>query len=171
MTTTAITTLDQLLAYAHVLEQEAVERYQELAEQMQVHHQPQLAELFQTMARVEGQHVDRVEALADGRTLPRLAPWDYRWADLESPERVPIGAEQYGMQPRQALELVLAGEERAQAFFAAVAASCPDPVARTLAAELAEEEQQHAALLHDWLRRYPCAAEDAPDLDEPLAQD
>ena len=103
MTTTAITTLDQLLAYAHVLEQEAVERYQELAEQMQVHHQPQLAELFQTMARVEGQHVDRVEALADGRTLPRLAPWDYRWADLESPERVPIGAEQYGMQPRQAL--------------------------------------------------------------------
>ena len=41
-----INTLDELLAHAHELEREAVERYEELADQMEVHNQPELAKLF-----------------------------------------------------------------------------------------------------------------------------
>jgi rubrerythrin len=170
---TTITTLDELLAHAHGLELEAVERYQELADQMSVHNQPELVELFQTMARVEGLHVDKVRALAADRELPRVAPWEYRWPTLESPESVPIGRERYRMTPRQALELVLAGEERAYDFFAGVAHACPDPAARQTAAELAEEERQHAVLLHEWLARYPAETDSQQplDLDEPVEQD
>jgi rubrerythrin len=170
---TTIATLDELLAHAHGLELEAVERYQELADQMIVHNQPELVELFQTMARVEGLHVDKVRDLATGRELPRIAPWEYRWSTLESPESVPIGRERYRMTPRQALELVLAGEERAHGFFAEVANSSPDPAARQTAAELAEEERQHAVLLREWLARYPAGTDSREplDLDEPVEQD
>jgi rubrerythrin len=77
------------------------------------------------------------------------------------------------MTPRRALELVLAGEERAHAFFAGVAGSSPDPAARQTAAELAEEERQHAALLREWLARYPAEtdAQEPSDMDEPVEQD
>ena len=170
---TAITTLDELLAHAHQLEEEAVARYQELADQMVIHHQPELVTFFQTMARVEGLHVAKVRELAAGRELPRLAPWDYRWLTPEAPESVPIGQEHYRMRPRQALELALAAEERAHAFFAQAAGSCPDPEAQQTAAQLAEEERQHAATLREWLTRYPVTADPDVllDLDEPMAQD
>lgn len=170
---TAIATLDELLAHAHGLEQEAMERYQELADQMRVHNQPELAGLFQTMVQVESLHVDKVRDLTANRELPRVAPWEYRWPTLEAPESVPIGQERYRMSPRRALELVLAGEERAHDFFAEVASSSPDPAARRTAAELAEEERQHAVLLREWLTRYPAGtgSDEPPDLDEPAAQD
>ena len=170
---TTIATLEELLAHAQILEREAVERYRELADQMLVHHQPELAELFLTMARVEDQHVDKVEELAGGRALPRLAPWELRWPTLESPVRVPIGHERFRMRPRRALAWVLACAERAYDFFAGVASSSPDPAARRTAGELAEEERQHAVLLRDWLVRYPTENHVGRprDLDEPAAQD
>jgi rubrerythrin len=170
---TEITTLDDLLIYAHELEQDAVARYQELVDQMIVHNQPELVELFQTMVRAESLHVDKVRVLASDRELPRLAPWDYRWLTQEAPESVPIGQERYRMRPRQALELALAAEERAHAFFAHVADSSPDPAARQMAAELAEEERQHADLVREWLNLYPVTtdADALIDLDEPMAQD
>ncbi|MBL8252611.1 MAG: ferritin family protein [Candidatus Competibacter sp.] len=169
----AIATLEELLAHAHNLELEAVERYQELADQMVVHNQPDLVELFRTMVRVESLHVDKVRDLAADRELPRLAPWGYRWSTLESPESVPIGGESYGMTPRRALELVLASEERAYAFFAGVADSSSDLAVHQAATELAEEERQHAALLRGWLARYPAEADSREplDMDEPVEQD
>ena len=57
----SINTLDELLVHAHELEREAVERYEELAGQMEVHNQPELAELFHKMAAIEQLHVDKVE--------------------------------------------------------------------------------------------------------------
>lgn len=169
----AIATLDELLAHAHRLELEAVERYQDLAEQMLVHNQPELAALFQTMSQIEGLHVDKMQDLAAGRELPVIAPWDYCWPTLESPESVPIGSQGYRMTPRQALELVLASEERAYDFFIGVASSSPDPTACQIAAELAEEEREHAVLLREWLNRYPPETDsrEALDLDDAVAQD
>jgi len=98
----SINTLDELLVHAHELEREAVERYEELAGQMEVHNQPELAELFHKMAAIEQQHVDKVESLAGSQPRP-LAPWDYQWQTPESPESVPVGQGHYRMNPHQAL--------------------------------------------------------------------
>jgi rubrerythrin len=167
----AITTLDELLTHAHVLEIEAVERYEELAGQMEVHNKPELAVLFRKMAAIEQQHVDKVKALAGGQPR-RLAPWDYTWQTAESPESVPVGQGHYRMNPHQALTLVLASEERAEAFFAGVAEQATDPVVRETATQFAVEEKQHAELLREWLARYPKPAEDwHQDLDDPVAQE
>ena len=169
---TTINTLEELLAHAHALESEAVERYEELAEQMEAHNNPELAELFQKMAAVERKHVDKVEHLAGDNTLPRLAPWEYRWQSAESPESVPVGQSHYRLTPYQALSLMIACEERAQAFFAEVACTSPESTLRTMAAQMAQEETQHAELLRQWRNRYP---EPEPgwevDLDEPVSQE
>ncbi len=168
----AIGTLEELLAHAHTLESEAVERYEELAEQMDVHNSPELADLFRKMAAVEQNHVDKVESLAADVPLPRLAPWDYRWQNPEGPETVPIGQGHYRMTPYQALSLVLACEERAYAFFDSVARQNPDPLIQSTAVLLAEEERQHAELLRQWLARYPEPEGDWQlDLDEPVSQE
>jgi len=50
----------ELLAHAKAMESEALERYLELAEQMEVHHNPEVAELFRKMARVERKHVEKI---------------------------------------------------------------------------------------------------------------
>ncbi len=167
----AINTLDELLAHAHILESEAVERYEDLADQMEVHNKPQLAELFHKMAAIERLHVDKVEALAGGQP-ERYAPWDYHWQTPESPESVPIGQGHYRMNPHQALTLMLACEERAEAFFAGVVKTAADPVTRETAAQFAAEEKQHAELLREWLARYPKPEADwQEDLDDPVSQE
>lgn len=169
---TTISTLEELLAHAHTLESEAVERYEEMAEQMEVHNSPELTELFQKMAAVERKHVDKVEHLAGDSALLHLAPWEYRWQSAESPESVPVGQSHYRLTPYQALSLMIACEERAQAFFAEVARSNPESTLRTMATQMAEEEAHHAELLRQWRSRYP---EPEPgwevDLDEPVSQE
>ena len=167
-----ITTLEELLAHAHALESDAVERYEEMAEQMEVHNNPELAELFHKMAAVERRHVDKVERMAGDRALPQLAPWEYRWQTPESPESVPVGHSHYRLTPYHALSLMIACEERAQTFFAAGARATSDSTLRTMAAQMAEEESHHAELLREWRGRYP---EPEPgwevDLDEPVSQE
>jgi rubrerythrin len=171
MTTLAITNLDELLTHAHVLEMEATERYEELAGQMEVHNNAELAELFHKMAAIEQQHVDKVQMLAGGQPR-RLAPWDYQWHDAESPESVPVGQGHYRMTPHQALTMMLACEERAYAFFADVADHTDDPVLRETATQFADDEKHHAELLREWLPRYPEPAADwQVDLDEPVSQE
>ncbi len=169
--TATIDTLPELLAYARALESEAVERYEELAEQMAVHHNHELAELFRKMAAIEQQHVDQVDTLAAATPLPRLAPWDYQWNNPEAPETIAFDQSHYRLTPYQALTLMLAGEERAGAFFAGVARQTGSEAVRDLAVRLAAEEQQHAEQLRQWLTRYPEPAPDWDvDLDEPVPQ-
>ncbi|HPE71921.1 MAG TPA: ferritin family protein, partial [Candidatus Competibacter sp.] len=72
----------------------------------------------------------------------------------------------------QALTLVLACEERAEAFFAELAESTSDPAVREMAVQFAAEEKQHAELLKEWLARYPEPKADWwQDLDDPVAQE
>lgn len=166
-----INTLDELLAHAYVLENEAVERYEELAAQMEVHNRPEITELFRKMAAIERLHVDKVETLTGGQP-DRLAPWDYHWQTPESPESVPIGQGHYRMNPHQALTLMLGCEERAYAFFAGVAETASDPVLKETAAQFAADELQHAELLKEWLSRYPEPKADwQEDLDDPVSQE
>jgi rubrerythrin len=170
--TATIQTLPDLLAHAHALESEAAERYEELAEQMEVHHNLEVAELFRKMAAIEGKHIAKVESLASNLQLPRLAPWDYHWQDPEAPETVPVGQGHYRMTPYQALSLMLACEERALAFFTTVAGQHANLDVRAVAEQLAEEEREHLDLLRQWLSRYPEPAEDWQfDLDEPISQE
>jgi rubrerythrin len=70
------------------------------------------------------------------------------------------------------LQLSLAGEKRALAYFTSIVETTKDPKVKKLAAELVEEEAEHVALVHRLLLRYPKPSENwADDLDPPVSQE
>jgi rubrerythrin len=167
----SIASVGEFLAHALELEYESAERYRELAGNMTVHNNPEIAELFEYLARMSDLHAQEVEEHAKGIELPQIPPWDYKWAAGGSPEA--NAAEQdeeisYLMTPIQAMHLALHNEIRGREFYARVAAGSPDPEVRRLAAEMADEETEHADLLEQQLARMdPSRAQPVEDLDPP----
>lgn len=151
--------VDELLAFALAIEQEAAERYAELADQMEVHNNSEVAELFHKLAAIEAKHIANVNTMSEGRKLPPISLWYSPWEDAESPEALAHDEAHYLMTPYHALSLALKGERRAASFFARMAETAQDAEVRRMASRLREEEQQHAALLEEWLGRYPAPVE------------
>ncbi|MDH3453370.1 MAG: ferritin family protein [Gammaproteobacteria bacterium] len=161
-------TVAELLAHSLAIEAEAEERYTMLAEQMEVHNNDEVAQLFRRLAEIEGKHIAKVKAMSGIEPIPHIAPWDLRWQGKNSPEAPEFEDVHYLMTPHHALELALQGECYAAEFFADVAASARDETVRQMAAELAEEEREHVALVEKWLARYPKPRRDwAQDHDPP----
>ena len=70
------------------------------------------------------------------------------------------------------MQLALAGEERALAYFTSIVETAKDPKVKKMAAEFMEEEAEHVNLVHRLLRRYPKPSETwADDLDPPVSQE
>jgi rubrerythrin len=78
----------------------------------------------------------------------------------------------YMMTPWHALQLALAGEERALAYFTSIVEAAKDPKVKAMATELVEEEAEHVNLVHRLLHRYPKPSESwAEDLDPAVSQE
>ncbi len=153
----AIATMAGLLSHAHAIETEAVERYELLADQMEVHNNPEVSALFRKLARIEAKHAAQIEdeARTQGTEIARLSPWEYDWPDVEAPETAAIDEAHYRMTPHHALTMALAGEERALRFFEHAAATAGDPEVEAMAQEFAADEARHVALIKDWLAQHP----------------
>jgi rubrerythrin len=156
------------LAHALQLESDAVERYSELTGAMEAHNQPDVARLFREMSGYAVMHRDEIRAIAGtGGGLPRLQPWEFDWGGgAESPESADWEATHYLMSPAHALRLALDCERMANRYYAGVAAVTKDAEVARLAAEFAEEEACHAALLEKWAEKHPLPAagwDDDPD--------
>lgn len=160
------------MAHAHKLETEAAERYAVLADQMEVHNNPELTALFRKLERIEKIHAETIAERADLDALSRLSPWDLQWPGFESPEAMDIGAVDYMMSAHRALSLALDGEKAAVRFFEALAQRAETPEIRTMAESFAEEEREHVRLMAEWLAKYPEAdGEPAEDPDPPVMQE
>ena len=145
----------ELLVHALVVELEAVQSYKDLAAQMEQCGNKEVAELFQKMAVLEAEHAQTIREKSGDIELPELAPWEYRWAGVESPETIDLAGIHYLMTPHQALQLALENEKNAKEFFEEAAKGATDARVRELAAEFAEDERQHVAWMEDWLANYP----------------
>jgi len=146
--------LNRFLAHALELEEEAMTRYQELAEAMQAHNNLEVAEFFAEMAEEAVKHLAEVRTHASGEALPELAAWEYDWS-MEAPESASYEAVHYRMDMRQAIELALANEREAGEFYAQMAAAAEDPETANVAATYAEEEAEHARRLEERLEALP----------------
>jgi rubrerythrin len=167
----AIASVGEFLAHALELEYESAERYRELAGNMAVHNNPEIAELFEYLSRMSDLHAQEVEERAKGVQLPDIPPWDFKWDAAGSPEANASAQDEelnYLMTPIQAMHLALHNEIRGRDFYARGAAGSPDAEVRQLAAEMVEEENEHAALLEERLAKMdPSRAEPVEDLDPP----
>jgi rubrerythrin len=169
----AIFSLADLLAIAYRIETDAVQRYMLLADQMETHNNPELMKVFRDLARAEGIHADEIRRLAGDIDLTgRSDSLRSSWREGESPEEVDLGAAHYLMTPWHALQMSLAGEKRALAFFTSIVDTAKDAKVKEMAAEFVEEEAEHVNLVYRLLRKYPKPADSwSQDGDPPSAQD
>lgn len=141
------------LDLAILIEQEAQERYEELAHQMEQHHTPEAAAFFHFMARNEAKHGGqlaerRARLFGDAEcAVARAQLWD-----VEAPDYDEVRA---FMTPREAMQTALAAEEKAHAFFVHTLRLIADEETKLLFAELREEEVEHQKLVKQELAKLP----------------
>lgn len=161
-------TIEDLMTQALAIEREAVARYNELADIMQMHNNGEVATLFRQMAGYEQHHVEHILAemgWADDVVSPLHGGM---WTSPEAPETVAFEDVHYLMHPWHALKLALKAEERAQAFFEKLARDATSDAIRRAAEEMRDEEAEHVALVKQWLAKVPKPDEDwAEDPDPP----
>ncbi len=167
-----VASLADLFAVAYRIEADAVERYELLAEQMETHNNPELVAVFRDLSRAESIHRDEIRRLAGDIDVIAHARGVAKWNRGESPEEADLGAAHYMMTPWHALQLALAGEKRALAFFTSVVDTAKDSAIKKMAEEFVEEEAEHVNLVHRLLRKYPAPAESwSQDSDPPISQE
>jgi rubrerythrin len=154
-------TVQDFMACAWAMEVEAADRYAELAEQMDTHHNAEVAALFAKLARIEGLHRDQIAAQRGWTRPPDTGA--FRWETPEGPETTDYGELHYLMQPYHALKLAEHNEERAAEFFERFAAAKLPADVRAAAAGMAAEEREHVELIREWLAKFP---EPEPGWDE-----
>lgn len=145
--------LKDALDLAIVIEDEARDRYDEFADQMDLHHTPAAADFFRFMSRNEQKHGEdlsarRVALFGDApRAVDRTMLFDVEAPDYDEARAF--------MTPRQAMLSALHSEEKAHAFFVAALPSITDPDVRALFDELREEEVHHQDLVRRELAKLP----------------
>lgn len=163
-------TLQDALDLAILIEEEAAERYEELASQMELHHTRPAADFFRLMVGNETRHRDELEkrrVALFGNAPSRVDPL-MLW-EVEAPEYDKVRA---FMSRRQSLFVALESEQKACAFFVGALPYVLDPEARALFEELRDEEIVHQQLVEKEIAALPPGVEtDVNDnADEPVAQ-
>ncbi len=145
-------TLEAFMAQALQMELDAAQRYNEFADTMEVHNNPEVVEWFRKMAVIEGKHAAQIMAQMGWSAVPANAP---RLAGFEAVEGAAVDELHYLMQPWHVLQLALAGEERAERFFAQMARETSVDAIRLAATALQQEERDHVELVKAWMQKVP----------------
>ena len=143
-------TLEAFMAQALQMELDAAQRYNEFADTMEVHNNPEVVEWFRKMAVIEGKHAAQIMAQMGWSAVPANAP---RLAGFEAVEGAAVDELHYLMQPWHVLQLALAGEERAERFFAQMARETSVDAFRLAATALQQEERDHVELVKAWMQK------------------
>ena len=168
MSTPQINSVAEFFAQALAIETEASERYEMLADQMEVHNNKEITAIFRKMATIEAKHRDEIVRRA-GNALVEGRPANFSWLGPDGPEVIDLEDVHYLMTPYRALMLARFNEERAVKYFEDIAAAATDPEIAKFAAEMAEDERNHVAWVDKWLEDYkPDDPDWAEDPDPPV---
>lgn len=147
------------MSKAYAMELEGTERYAQFAEQLDVHNNRGVADLFRMLSAIEALHAKRILDEMGWPSFP-VMPVAFSSEGAEGPETAPQNAIHYLMQPFHALELALDCEQRAQKHYEDIASSKAPKKVRAAATEMAEEEREHVRLIKEWMARVPHPAAD-----------
>ncbi len=141
------------LDLAILIEEEAEERYLELAEQLEEFETPEAASFFRMMARSEAKHGRELQARrrAAFGDAPSSVDRTMLW-DVEAPAYERARA---FMSVRKALEVALESEIKAHDFFKASIPHLRNPEVKALFEELRLEEVEHQRLVREEMVKYP----------------
>ena len=145
--------LPVFLAHAIALEEEATERYLELADMMEAHRNDEVSQLFRDMVRYSRMHLESIVERSQGEALPEMSPREFAWTT--PPEAGGDEAFDYTLDAYNALRYARENEQRAHDYYADVGRHSTDAEVQRLAEEFAAEEAEHVAALDVWLDRTP----------------
>jgi len=166
----AALSLKDALDLAVLIEEEAKERYEDLAEQMELHHTPEAARFFRFMASNEEKH--HAELAARRLALFGSEPARVNRGMLFEVEAPEFDEVRVFMSVREALQVSFRAEKKAWVFFSEAAPRVQDAAVKELFIELRNEEVHHQRLVLAEMERTPpeSALKHADVADEPVAQ-
>ena len=158
------------LDLAILVEDEAEERYRELADSLEIHHTNDAAGFFRFMATCEAKHGEELRAKRkelfsdEPASVDRSMLWD-----VEAPEFEVVKS---FMSLQDALDVALAAETKAFEFFDGALPEIEDPEVRELFTELRQEEVEHMQMVREQMKKAGVGDDLDPDdfVDEPVAQ-
>lgn len=150
-----LASLDELFELASAMEQEAADKYAELAQEMQRQDRSDLALVFADLAAAEREHVHSVARWSQSRRGKAPDPALVRWETSETFDAETASEIRTSRltTPYRALAMAVRNEERAFAFWAYVAAFSGDSEIKQAAEAMAREELGHVATLRKERRR------------------
>ena len=143
--------IEEFLAYAVKVEEEAALRFGQLADAMQSYGNREVAKLFRRLSEYSLLHLKDARVRSGFRDIPVMKPGEFVWPDLESPETAAIWATDPFIGESEALEVALAAETASYVYYSTIRDTTTDPEIRVMAAEFAEEESAHVAELQRWI--------------------
>lgn len=163
-----VSSIEEMMVYAYAMEAEAAERYAEFADVMEAHNNPEVAELFAKMARIENLHAQQIRERMGWHTVPAPAGGAWQWEGFEAPETGDHVDLHYKMTAHHALQIARVNEQRAWRFYDRLVERAGNDEIREAALGMREEEAEHVRLIDAWIARTPPPDEGwAEDLDPP----
>jgi rubrerythrin len=161
--------LEDALDLALIIEEEASERYGELARQLELHHTPEAAAFFRRMVGYEQAHAATLHDKR--RELVGDAPRKVDAVDVPELEAPDYGAVRAFMSHHAALRIALQSETRAHDFYVRALEVTKHERVRELFTEMAAEEAHHKVLVQEQLDKLPPEDMQDPDanVDPPVA--
>ena len=143
--------VEEFLAYAINLEQEAATRFGQLADAMEACGNREVSKLFRRLSDYSRLHLADARARSGFREIPKMKHDEFVWPGMESPETAAIWAVDPFIGREQALEIALDAETAGYEYYKNVWDTTSDPEIKALAKEFAEEESAHVAELQKWV--------------------
>ncbi|MDX2435710.1 MAG: ferritin family protein [Acidobacteriota bacterium] len=158
------------LDLAILVEEEVRDRYQELADNLEVYNTGDAAQFFRFMVGCEAKHGEellrkRAELFGtESTSVDGSMLWDVEAPGYEVARTF--------MTLQDALQVSLAAETKAYEFFDGALPEVKDPEVRELFAELRQEEVEHMEMVREQMKNIPVADGFDPGdfADEPIAQ-
>lgn len=163
-------TVKDALDLAIFIEEEAKERYDDFAAQMEAHHTPEAAKFFRYMAANELKHAATIAERRKAAFGDQPVTADRSMLfDVEAPEFEQARA---FMGVHAALEVALAAETKAFEFYDQALPGIKDPRMQELFGWLRDEEIKHQEMVRNLMSRVPESGDFDPNdfVDAPTGQ-
>lgn len=144
-------TVETFLAHAIRLEQDAADRFGQLADAMDACGNREVAKLFRRLSDYSRLHLSDARARAGFREMPNQTEVAFEWPDIESPETAAIWAVDPFVGREEALQIALEAEMAGYEYYKRIFETTDDPEIKILAREFVEEESGHVAELEKWI--------------------
>jgi rubrerythrin/ferredoxin len=148
-----IASVDEFVAYAIKVEEDAAIHYEALSLEMLNCGNMEVAKLFEQLARFSRTHLAEAKSRAGWIDVTKHVPPDYVWPDHATPERTALWAGDPTLSRLDGLRAALAGEKLGYEFYYTIAGTSKDPAICAMAKEFVEEEAEHVRILDAWITR------------------